>query len=69
MFANKLAAVLAAIGVVCLIASAALGATSLADWVLDAAQAFLVLAAVVFEGHVVVGIVADAAQATRAPPA
>ena len=69
MSATKLAAVLAVIGVVCLFASAALGATSLADWVLDAAEAFLVLAAVVFEGYVVAGIIADAAQAARIPSA
>lgn len=69
MSAPKLAAVLAVIGVVCLFVSAVLGATSIADWVLDAAQAFLVLAAVVFEGYVIIGIVIDAARAasTAAP--
>lgn len=69
MSAPKLAAVLAVIGAVCLFVSAVLGATSVADWVLDAAQAFLVLAAVVFEAYVIVGIVVDAARAARASAA
>ena len=43
MLLPKLAAVLAVVGVVCLLLSAVLGATSIADWVLDAAQAFLLL--------------------------
>jgi hypothetical protein len=63
MFMPKLAAVLAAVGIVCLVLSAVLGATSAADWVLDAAQAFLLLAAVVFISYVVRGIVLDIAQA------
>jgi hypothetical protein len=67
MSVPKLTALLAVIGVVCLFMSAVLGATSLADWVLDAAQAFLALAAVVFEGYVIVGIIIDAARAARAP--
>jgi hypothetical protein len=63
MFMPKLAAVLAVVGIVCLVLSAVLGATSAADWVLDAAQAFLLLAAVVFISYVVRGIVLDIAQA------
>lgn len=64
MLMPKLAAVLGLAGVVCLVLSALLGATSMADWVLDAAQAFLVLAAVVFEGYVLCGMVTDISHAT-----
>lgn len=64
MLMPKLAAVLGLAGVVCLVLSALVGATSMADWMLDAAQAFLVLAAVIFEGYVLCGIVTDIAHAT-----
>jgi hypothetical protein len=63
MLMPKLAALLGAVGIVCLVLSALLGATSAADWVLDAAQAFLILAALVFLFYVVRGIVADIADA------
>jgi hypothetical protein len=64
MWMPKVAALLAVVGVVCLFLSAVLGATSIADWVLDAAQAFLLLAAAVFIFYVVRGIVLDIAEAT-----
>ena len=63
MFMPKIAALLAVVGVVCLFLSAVLGATSIADWVLDAAQAFLLLAAGVFIFYVVRGIVLEIAEA------
>jgi hypothetical protein len=63
MLMPKLAAVLAVVGVVCLLLSAVLGATSMADWVLDAAQAFLLLGALVFIFYVVRGLVIDIAEA------
>lgn len=63
MLLPKLAAVLAVVGVVCLILSAVLGATSIADWVLDAAQAFLLLGAGVFIFYVVRGLVIDITEA------
>jgi len=60
----KLAAVLGVAGVVCVLLSAVLGATSIADWVLDAAQAFLLVGALVFIFYVVRGIVIEIAEAT-----
>jgi hypothetical protein len=63
MLLPKLAAVLAVVGVVCLLLSAVLGATSIADWVLDAAQAFLLLGAAVLIFYVVRGLVIDIAEA------
>jgi hypothetical protein len=63
MLMPKVAALLAVVGVVCVFLSAVLGATSIADWVLDAAQAFLLLAAGVFIFYVVRGIVLDIAEA------
>jgi hypothetical protein len=63
MLMPKIAALLALVGVVCLVLSAVLGATSVADWVLDAAQAFLLLAALVFIFYVVHGLVLDIAEA------
>jgi len=63
MLMPKIAAVLAVVGVVCLVLSAVLGATSIADWVLDAAQAFLLLAALVFIFYVVRGLVIDISEA------
>ena len=59
----KIAALLAVVGVVCLFLSAVLGATSIADWTLDAAQAFLLLAAAVFIFYVARGIVLEIADA------
>jgi hypothetical protein len=63
MFMPKLAAVLGVVGLVCLVLSAVLGATSMADWVLDAAQAFLLLGALVFIFYVVRGVVLEIADA------
>ncbi len=63
MLLPKLAAVLGVVGVVCLVLSAVLGATSIADWTLDAAQAFLLLGAVVFIYYVVRGLIIDIAEA------
>jgi hypothetical protein len=63
MLMPKLAALLAVVGVVCLLLSAVLGATSIADWVLDAAEAFLLLGAFVFIFYVVRGLVIDIAAA------
>jgi hypothetical protein len=63
MLMPKLAAVLAVVGSVCLVLSAVLGATSIADWVLDAAQAFLLLGALVFIFYVVRGLIIDIAEA------
>jgi lipid-binding SYLF domain-containing protein len=64
MLIPKLAAILGLVGVVCLVLSAFVGATSIADWVLDAAQAFLILAAILIEGYVIGGIVMDVMHAT-----
>jgi len=63
MLIPVLAALLGAVGVVCLFLSALLGATSIADWTLDAAQAFLIVAALVFLFYVARGIVLDIADA------
>jgi len=63
MLMPGVAAVLALIGIACVFLSALLGATSVADWVLDAAQAFLVVAALVFLFYVARGIVRDIADA------
>jgi len=63
MLLPKLAAVLAVVGVVCLLLSAVFGAASIADWVLDAAQAFLLLGAVVFIFYVVRGLIIDIVEA------
>jgi hypothetical protein len=63
MLLPKLAAVLAVVGVVCLFLSAVLGATSIADWVLNAAEAFLLLGAFVFIFYVVRGLIIDIAEA------
>jgi hypothetical protein len=60
----KLAAILGFVGIVCLVLSTFVGATSLADFVLDAAQAFLVLAAILIEGYVIGGIVMDVMHAS-----
>jgi ABC-type transport system involved in cytochrome c biogenesis permease subunit len=56
MFATMLAAVLALVGFVLLVASAFLGSavfgiSNLADWTVDAAQAFLWLAMLVYLGY------------------
>ena len=64
MLIPKLAALLGGVGAVCLGLSAVFGATSIADWVLDAAQAFLALAAILFLFYVARGIVLDIANAT-----
>jgi hypothetical protein len=66
MWIPKFAAVLGIVGVILLFASAVLGATSLADWILDAAQAFIVFAALLFETYVFIGILRDALRSSRA---
>jgi len=64
MLMPKIAGFLAVVGLVCLVLSAFVGGTqAVADWVLNAAEAFLLLAAVVFVAYVVRGLVADIAQA------
>jgi hypothetical protein len=63
MLMPAVAAVLGVLGIVCLFLSALLGGTSIADWVLDAAQAFLVVAALVFLFYVARGIALDIADA------
>jgi hypothetical protein len=63
MLMPGIAALLGLIGIVCLFLSALLGATSIADWTLDAAQAFLVVAALVFLFYVARGIALDIADA------
>jgi hypothetical protein len=60
----KLAVMLGLVGIVCLVLSALVGATSMADFMLDAAQAFLILAAILIEGYVIGGIVMDVMHAT-----
>jgi hypothetical protein len=62
MLMPKIAALLAVVGMVCLFLSAVLGATSIADWTLDAAQAFLLLAALLFIYYVVRGIAREIAD-------
>jgi hypothetical protein len=64
MLMPKIAVLLAIVGVVCLLLSAVLGATSIADWTLDAAQAFLLLGAFVFIFYVVHGLVREIADAS-----
>jgi len=59
MLAPRFAAVLAVVGILCLGGSALLGATRMADWATDAAQAFLALAIVVFLGYFVAGVISD----------
>lgn len=64
MFATKLAAVLAVVGLILLIASAFLGSATmgvphLADWTIDGAQAFLWLAACVYLGYFLSACVAE----------
>jgi hypothetical protein len=59
MFATKLAAVLALVGFVLLAVSAFLGVTHLADWTIDAAQAFLWLAMSVYLGYFLAASVSE----------
>lgn len=64
MFATKLAAVLALVGFVLLVASAFLGSAlfgiaNLADWAVDAAQAFLWLAMSVYLGYFLAASVSE----------
>jgi len=57
MLAPIIAIVLAALAALCLGASTLLGVTALADWTIDAAQVFLVLAVVVFYAYFLVACV------------
>lgn len=64
MFATKLAGLLALVGFVLLFVSAVLGSavlhvSYLADWTIDAAQAFLWLAASVYLGYFLAGCVSE----------
>jgi hypothetical protein len=59
MFATKLAAVLALVGFVLLAVSAFLGVTHLADWTIDAAQAFLWLAMIIYLGYFLAASVSE----------
>ncbi len=64
MFVTKLAALLALAGfllllVSALLGSALLGVSYLADWTIDAAQAFLWLAIIVFLGYFLGGCVSE----------
>jgi len=65
MLIPKIAAVIGIVGLILLPISAALGATSIADWILDAAQAFIVFAALLFEAYVFIGIARDAFRSAR----
>jgi hypothetical protein len=58
--ALKIALLLALVGIICLPASAMLGVGTTADYVLDAAEIFLALAAILLIGYVAVGILLDA---------
>jgi len=51
MIAPTIAIVFGVLAALCLGASALLGVTPLADWTIDAAQVFLVLAIIVFYGY------------------
>lgn len=66
MLIPKLCAVLGVVGLILLPVSAFVGATSMADWTLDAAQAFIILGALIFEAYVILGIVRDAFRSARA---
>ena len=64
MLMPKIAGVLAVLGFIFLVLSAFVGGTqAVADWVLSAAEVFLLLAAIVFIAYVVRGLAADIAQA------
>lgn len=58
--ALKIALLLAVIGIICLPASAILGVSATADYVLNVAEIFLALAAIFLIGYVIVGILLDA---------
>jgi hypothetical protein len=60
MLAPKLAAILALVGFVCLLLSAFLGVSHLADWLVDGSEGLLVAAAVIFLGYFVAGVISDA---------
>ena len=62
MLVPIMAAFLGVAGIIGLFLSAVVGGTSLADWVLDASQAFLVLGAIIFEGYIIIGIIMDVAH-------
>ena len=64
MFATILTAVLALVGFVLLVASAFLGSAllggpHLADWTVDAAQAFLFLAVIIYLGYFLAACVTE----------
>ncbi len=56
----KIAALLAVTGVVCILLSTLFGVSDLSGWLLDAAQAFFVLGAVIFAAYIFSGIIRDA---------
>jgi hypothetical protein len=56
----KIALLLALVGIICLPASAVLGVSAMADYVLDAAEILLAMAAILLIGYVAIGILADA---------
>jgi len=57
---SKLAALLAIAGVVCILLSTLFGVSELSDWLLDAAQAFFVVGAIIFAAYIFSGIIRDA---------
>ena len=56
------AALFALVGIACLPVSAFLGVTQASHYVLDAAQIFFILAAVIFLGYVAISLVIEFAQ-------
>jgi hypothetical protein len=56
----KLAALLAVVGVICILLSTLFGVSPLSDWSLYAAQGLFVVAAIIFGAYVISGIIRDA---------
>jgi len=56
---SKLAALLAVAAVTCILLSTVFGVSHLSDWLLDGAQAFFILAIIIFGGYVISGIIRD----------
>jgi hypothetical protein len=59
MLLPRFALLLTLVGLILLMVSVVLSVSRFADWTLDTAQGFLILAVVVFLGYVFAGFVAD----------
>jgi uncharacterized membrane protein YtjA (UPF0391 family) len=62
LLAPRIAAVLASVGIVCLLIAALLGVTPMSDDVLDVAEVSFVLATIIFLGYITIGLANEFAQ-------